>query len=285
MENFLHSLKDLLLGYCINLCYFMILKTQGKDVEGHPVIEELIRSRVILEKLRPLDTKLKYQIEKLLKLANESKISDVQGAIKHIDPKLRHVPQISSFMNVEEEEEDENEVKDKSEQKYVPPKREAVIYEEANEKKAKEKERQRKRASGSRMAKMLLEEYGDTPFEENFGGSKDPFAEHEKRENEEYTTHEEEYFVRLDRRSLHKKQQARRKKVGPTGADFLVGLEDWNTLLGVEDDEDLSSVRTKQRSQNSDKDDIEEVPPRKRPYKNKSGGGGSKNKPSKRHKK
>lgn len=39
------------------------------NVKGHPVVEQLVRIRTLLEKLRPLDAKLKYQIEKLLKVA------------------------------------------------------------------------------------------------------------------------------------------------------------------------------------------------------------------------
>lgn len=52
---------------------------------------------LLLEKLKPLDAKLKYQIEKLLKMANESAGEDVKSALKHIDPKLRHAPNLSSF--------------------------------------------------------------------------------------------------------------------------------------------------------------------------------------------
>jgi hypothetical protein len=38
-------------------------------VRDHPVILQLVKTRTLLEKLRPLDKKLGYQIDKLLKLA------------------------------------------------------------------------------------------------------------------------------------------------------------------------------------------------------------------------
>ena len=38
-------------------------------MKDHPVVSHLVKLRVTMEKLRPLDAKLKYQIDKLLKLA------------------------------------------------------------------------------------------------------------------------------------------------------------------------------------------------------------------------
>jgi hypothetical protein len=67
--SYLEVKNQLLLNYCINLCFYMALKASGRRVKDHPVISQLLRIRTLLEKLRPLDQKLRYQIDKLLKIA------------------------------------------------------------------------------------------------------------------------------------------------------------------------------------------------------------------------
>ena len=50
--------------------FYLLLKAQGMLVKDHPVIAKLAEARIFMEKLRPLDAKLKYQMDKLLKTAN-----------------------------------------------------------------------------------------------------------------------------------------------------------------------------------------------------------------------
>ncbi|KAJ9065447.1 hypothetical protein DSO57_1019626 [Entomophthora muscae] len=61
---------DLLLDYMTNLSFYSLLKAQGKSVEGHPVILKLIELRTHIEKLKPVEAKLKYQIDKLVRASN-----------------------------------------------------------------------------------------------------------------------------------------------------------------------------------------------------------------------
>ncbi len=49
--------------------FYLLLKSHGASVKQHPVIDQLVKIRTVLEKLRPLDKKLAYQIDKLLKQA------------------------------------------------------------------------------------------------------------------------------------------------------------------------------------------------------------------------
>merc|ERR550534_1502944 len=49
----------------------MLLKIDGKPLEGAPAIDRLVEIRTILEKMRPIDKKLKYQVDKLIKLSSE----------------------------------------------------------------------------------------------------------------------------------------------------------------------------------------------------------------------
>jgi hypothetical protein len=57
----------LLFNYCMNLQYYALLKVKGTQMEQHEIFERLSYLRLIIEKLKPLDKKIEYQIEKLLK--------------------------------------------------------------------------------------------------------------------------------------------------------------------------------------------------------------------------
>jgi hypothetical protein len=68
LELKLHSM----LSYITNLSFFALLKVHGQSAHDHPAIDSLIELRVILEKIKPLEGKLKYQIDKLVKIANDA---------------------------------------------------------------------------------------------------------------------------------------------------------------------------------------------------------------------
>lgn len=68
--SYLESKHLLLMFYCQSIVFYILLKANGRSVENHPVIARLIEIRLFLEKIRPIDKKLNYQIEKLLKLAS-----------------------------------------------------------------------------------------------------------------------------------------------------------------------------------------------------------------------
>jgi hypothetical protein len=72
--------NDLMLNYIINLVQLMLVKVKGQSIDGSPYIDELIEGRVILEKIQPLEKKLKYQIDKLLKAAS----TDLSGLVGHV---------------------------------------------------------------------------------------------------------------------------------------------------------------------------------------------------------
>jgi len=69
--SYLETKHMLMLSYCVNIVMYLLLKSEGVAVKDHPVVVRLVEIRTYLEKLRPIDRKLKYQIEKLLKLASE----------------------------------------------------------------------------------------------------------------------------------------------------------------------------------------------------------------------
>jgi hypothetical protein len=205
-------------------------------VRDHPVILQLVKTRTMLEKLRPLDKKLSYQIDKLLKLAQSVEggdEADVEAAVNEIsaDP-LRFKPRGALLMNDDDddddddggneavnnrggnydddddsEEEEERPAKGKS-GKYVPPRHTAVPYEEEDGAKPKVvSERDRRRAVQSEMAKFVLAEFGEEPEEEMavHGGAYEEGERDQKAA--ELRDYEESNFVRL---MLSKKDQKAR---------------------------------------------------------------------------
>ncbi|XP_063938742.1 uncharacterized protein LOC108197136 isoform X1 [Daucus carota subsp. sativus] len=66
--SYLDAKNLLLLNYCQSLVYYLLRKTKGLSIEGHPVVRSLVEIRLFLEKIRPIDKKLQYQIQKLTRL-------------------------------------------------------------------------------------------------------------------------------------------------------------------------------------------------------------------------
>ncbi|XP_028547500.1 neuroguidin isoform X2 [Dendrobium catenatum] len=59
----------LLLNYCQSIVYYTLRKAKGLSIEGHPVVRSLVEIRLFLEKIRPIDKKLEYQVQKLTRAA------------------------------------------------------------------------------------------------------------------------------------------------------------------------------------------------------------------------
>jgi U3 small nucleolar RNA-associated protein 3 len=65
--SYLETKHMLLLMYCLNSLFYVLLKLEGRPVSEHPVITRLVTIKAFLEKLRPIDKRLKSQIDKLLR--------------------------------------------------------------------------------------------------------------------------------------------------------------------------------------------------------------------------
>ena len=78
--------NHVLLSYNIHLAYMMLLKLHGRETQAHPCRERLVQLRVLLDKIKPIDSRLKYQIDKLVKAG----ASGVASALEE-DP-LQHRP-------------------------------------------------------------------------------------------------------------------------------------------------------------------------------------------------
>jgi len=70
---------NLLMSYCTFLAFYLLLKIEGKPVENHPVIHKLTHIKSLFEKLKPLDQKLSYQVDKMANMTE----AGAQGALSH----------------------------------------------------------------------------------------------------------------------------------------------------------------------------------------------------------
>lgn len=77
--SYLEMKYNLLMSYCTFLSFYLLLKVEGKPVENHPVIHKLTHIKTLFEKLRPLDQKLQYQVDKMANLTDAA----ASGALAH----------------------------------------------------------------------------------------------------------------------------------------------------------------------------------------------------------
>lgn len=73
--SYLEMKYNLLMSYCTFLSFYLLLKLEGRPVEGHPVVFKLAHIKTLFEKLKPLDAKLQYQVEKMTRLSQEQPVN------------------------------------------------------------------------------------------------------------------------------------------------------------------------------------------------------------------
>ncbi|CDW91128.1 UNKNOWN [Stylonychia lemnae] len=191
--TYLEMKYNLLSSYCQFLQFYMLLKLEGHpNINKHPVIKRLLHIKTLLEKLRPLDQKLQYQIDKSLRTAA---ISEVQQDIE-IDPSqllenpLNYKPNMDNLrdpVNINEEFEDDDESalgkendedSDEDEEEdegkrqiYKASKLNPVYYEDKNTKKQRRDDMLSKKKMGkSEYIEQLRKEMYDEPEEVHLGG-------------------------------------------------------------------------------------------------------------------
>lgn len=187
--DYLEVKQQILLSYCVNVVFYLYMKAQGKSVRAHPVMKQLLKLRYVMEKMRPLDGKLKYQIDRLLKRSSNGGADDEEGGKSVSGAALRPNPSAllakggkkskkGKYQDSDEDSEDEDSVEDDadsdgsdaapkaSKELYRAPKMQAMPYLE-NEKKDAKKERQleaaRKKMKNSEIMASLRDEFGDKP--------------------------------------------------------------------------------------------------------------------------
>lgn len=69
--SFLDLKNDTLLSYMIDVCNIVLLKAKQRSILGHQSVARCVEYRVIIEKIRAIDQKLAYQINKLVSLPDK----------------------------------------------------------------------------------------------------------------------------------------------------------------------------------------------------------------------
>jgi len=215
--SYLEVKLHLLLNYCINISFYLSLKAEGKSVKDHPVIDQLVKIRTIMEKLAPLDKKLKYQIDKLLKTA-------AVGNLNHLasDPK-RFKPNLDALVDDQQDAPPE----DGQEAIYKVDKRREVHFEDdTKDGKKKKEDKMKKKAASSKLMEFIHQEYSDKPEEiQQIGASDNKMMDEEELERQKF---EEENFTRM---ILSKKDKSKMKR--KRYDDELESLIDFENVSGV----------------------------------------------------
>ncbi|OMH85932.1 Peptidyl-prolyl cis-trans isomerase pin1 [Zancudomyces culisetae] len=197
---------------------FSLLKVGGKEVKQE-VIEDLIENRIVLEKIRPIEQKLRYQMDRLIRAAINKE--EEHGERKTQEEKIKANPNAPSEEDDDDDEKNELNYKPKlgnlvsSSTKdtgkvarpgredvekgkyYQPPKLIPTKYEEQKGKKQRHKE------VSSRVISELLEDeyYSKLPETTTSAGTANTIgvatsakAEHHRKELVNY---EEDYLIRM----------------------------------------------------------------------------------------
>ncbi|CAE7610312.1 NGDN, partial [Symbiodinium natans] len=196
---YLEMKVQLLLSYLIALTYYLLLKVKGVPVETHPVVPRLLWIRSLLEKLKPVDQRLQYQMNKLLQWTDAKRAEQLAGQTDaHA---LRPGKLATTVADEEEEGEEASEApEEKEDAVYKPPKISQVEYTgdhvSMQEKAEKELERKKARLERSEFMRSLREEFTDAP-REILGEEKSARAAKAERLLQEQQEYEEDTMTRI----------------------------------------------------------------------------------------
>eukprot|EP01024_Parvocaulis_polyphysoides_P064646 TRINITY_DN7526_c0_g2_i1.p1 TRINITY_DN7526_c0_g2~~TRINITY_DN7526_c0_g2_i1.p1 ORF type:complete len:731 (+),score=195.53 TRINITY_DN7526_c0_g2_i1:57-2195(+) len=175
--SYLEAKHLLMLSYCINIGFYLLLKSEGRSVKDHPVIEKMVKIRAYLERIRPLDKKLQHQVDRLLRAAQmaQTGVGDLENGDFEVDDPQFLAPNPDNLVSklpsktANQSEVDMNAI-------YEPPKMNPVAMEgdDAINKTSKQRfqERmERRRASQSDTLQILSREIRGAPEETGVGGT------------------------------------------------------------------------------------------------------------------
>eukprot|EP00002_Diphylleia_rotans_P018724 TRINITY_DN3623_c0_g1_i4.p1 TRINITY_DN3623_c0_g1~~TRINITY_DN3623_c0_g1_i4.p1 ORF type:complete len:246 (-),score=79.51 TRINITY_DN3623_c0_g1_i4:128-865(-) len=178
-----------------------------------------------MEKVKPLEAKLKYQIDKLLNAANATAAADP----------LQFKPNPDALINKTEDIEDEEGGQDV----YQPPKLAEVVFDNPR-RRFVEDEKMKKRLARSKIVQSLRSEFSDRPEEVVDRTTVDD----DDSEERERTRFEEDNFTRL---TVSKKDK-KKKKLKRSQLSELLEADDFGDLAVLDqkrqdDDEFLNKKR------------------------------------------
>ncbi|XP_064081578.1 neuroguidin-like [Macrobrachium nipponense] len=220
------------LSYLTNLSFVILRKLSGAKLEDDKSIEHLVELRAVMERLRPLEDKLKYRIDKYVKVANEGSLSvsdplRTQGNLDNIgsssdDDEEDKVKE--NAKTVQDPQKGERVKKKELSKTYKVPKVAPVHYDEDSKKEALEKAR--RRALNSAVLRDALFEHVDEP---EVVYNADTLKHKSVKKRKELERYEEDNFVR---KTLSKKEEAELNQFTTIGTmrNELLGLGNVDAL-------------------------------------------------------
>ena len=146
-----------LLTYLFDIITIISNKINGLSLSENEAVNRTVEFRTVLEKLRPLEQKLKYQTDKAIQASSRSVDETTETNPLQFKPNLDNFDESG-----DEETEDETLPEDK---KYIPPHIAATQHEEENKRLAKLEKAKRDALTKSSLIAELIEETSDLPTE------------------------------------------------------------------------------------------------------------------------
>ncbi|KAL2629616.1 hypothetical protein R1flu_014302 [Riccia fluitans] len=218
--SYLEVKNLLLLSYCQSIIFYLMLKAEGRSVKDHPVIARLVELRLYLEKIRPIDKKLQYQIDKLLKAAK------TPGVAGQKEDALKFKPNPDLLVSkLDEDMQDGGGV-------YKPPMIAPAAMEgeelsKDQKAKARAEKESRRKAKRSAFVKELADELDGKPEElRDVLGMESREMLREKERLEARAKEEEDLFARVPLSKVERKKLKQLKKTRNGLSDILDDFDD-----------------------------------------------------------
>lgn len=240
--------NKMFLNYLLDLTDVIKNKMMGKI--NDTTVERLVEERVVLEKIRPIEDKLKYQIDILMKTNNGIVDNNPLNSKPDFSFAMENDDEMNENFDNEDDEQEEP-AKDSKEidnklknQVYVPPRLAQMKFEDEQERKARNLERAKKRAMNFSIINELRKEFDDAPEEESdrLINKKSSIGKYLKAKKK----YEEDNFIRLN---LTKKQKAQARKlstVNSIGSD-ITKFEDIS-VLNIDKSDDYQPGKKKKKT-------------------------------------
>lgn len=255
--------NEIFLSYLIDIVD--VMKKKMLSVDFSSTVERLVEQRVVLEKVKSIEDKFRYQMDLLTKSSSSNNFNaknpmDLKPNLllslneTSIDDDLNDenisATEKANLDNQIDEKKKKPSMKDDASknQKYVPPRLAQLKYEDDQERKSRELQRMKRRAINSSLINELRRELDDGPEEEHdlLLNKKSGVEKFLKRK----TAYEESNFIRL---SLNRKQKSEVKRystVNTIGND-ITRFEDISVLEMKDSDEYRPPPKQSKKFKNS----------------------------------
>ncbi len=221
------ELKNLLMiDYLSDLAYLCLRKASGKSIGGDSSVERLVTTRTVMEKVRPLEQKLKYQIGKAIKTA-ETGVMDRNDPLMYKANPGNLVSKLDNDNSSEEEDDDEQNGSEKkvASNKYVAPKNVPAYFDNsdgASDEDGPSNTSQKRQKLSRSLIEDLKQQHLDTP--EEVLDREDLVRRKQLQVAKERERFEEDNFMRLPM-SKKDKSNMRRSMMGRMSTVANIGNE------------------------------------------------------------